>query len=281
MKIAVLADIHANLPALQTVIDHVDTWHPHMVIVGGDVVNRGPRPAECLDLILQWQKARGWLLLRGNHEDYVIDQGRPHPAFNEVEAEIYRNSLWTYQKLNCDVRAIASWPDSLSYSIQESELRAAHASMRGNRDGIYAETDDSTLRAQIGWSSPGLFATAHTHKPLVRLVDDTLVVNAGAVGLPFDGDPRAAYAQLLWQGGAWRAAIVRVDYDRQQAERDFVESGLLEEGGALARLMRVELKVARSQLAEWTTAYESRVLAGELGLDRSVDRFLEEQGIAG
>ena len=51
-----------------------------------------------------------------------------------------------------------------------------------------------------------------------------LVVNAGAVGLPFDGDTRASYAQLTWQCGAWHADVIRLDYDRRQAGRDFYET---------------------------------------------------------
>lgn len=73
MKIAVLADIHANLPAFETVIDHVGRWALDAVVVLGDVVNRGPRPADCPRLVLERQSSRGWLLLRGNHEDYVVE----------------------------------------------------------------------------------------------------------------------------------------------------------------------------------------------------------------
>ncbi len=281
MKIAILADIHANIVALQTIADHIERWQPDMVIVGGDVVNRGPRPLECLRFVQEKQQTKGWLLLRGNHEDYVIGNTQPREAYTKAEAQIHLNSLWTYEQLNSDIRAIASWPFSLSFSLNQSELRVAHASMRGTRDGIYAETPEDLLRQQIGLPPPDLFCVGHTHKPLIRLVDDTLVVNVGSVGMPFDGDPRAAYARILWDtaSNSWRAAIVRVDYDRQQAERDFVESGILENGGPLARLMRVELRLARSQIAEWVRAYQEQVMAGELSVDESVTRFLAEEGI--
>jgi predicted phosphodiesterase len=284
MKIAVLADIHANIVALEAVTDHIERWDPDIVVVAGDVVNRGPRPLECLRFVQAKQRGdgwprpgRGWLVIRGNHEDYVISH-KTGP-YNGVETEIFQNSRWTFEKLNGDVSALESWPFSISWLTGSNELRAAHASMRGNRDGIYVETDDDTLRQQVGAPPPGVLVVGHTHKPLVRSVDDTLVVNVGAAGLPFDGDPRACYARLYQQNGWWRAGLIRLDYDREAVDRDFIDSGFLDSGGALARLIRVELRLARSQIAEWTTAYEAKVRAGELSIEESVERFLAEEGI--
>jgi len=114
--------------------------------------------------------------------------------------------------------------------------------------------------------------------PLVRRVDSTLVVNVGAVGMPFDGDPRASYGQLTWQRGRWQVEIVRVAYDRRQTEQDYVDTGFLTGGGALARLMLLELQHARSQLFSWALAYEAAVLAGQLTVDESVQRHLARHG---
>ncbi len=155
-----------------------------------------------------------------------------------------------------------------------SEVRVTHASMRGTRDGIFPETPDEVLRVQVGRPHPALFIVGHTHWPLVRRVNGTLVVNVGAVGMPFDGDPRASYGQLTWQSGGWQAKIARVAYDRRQTEHDYIDTGFLDEGGALARLMLVELQRARSQLFQWALDYEAPVLAGELSMDESVNRFL-------
>ena len=79
MKLAVLADIHANLAALQRVVEDIDAWRPDVVVVGGDVVNRGPQPAECLAFVLERQRTHGWRTVLGNHEEYVIQQAGPNP----------------------------------------------------------------------------------------------------------------------------------------------------------------------------------------------------------
>ncbi len=69
MKLAVLSDIHGNVPALQAVVEHVEAWGPDHVIVNGDIVNRGPYSLECLQAVQEKQAVQGWQLLRGNHED--------------------------------------------------------------------------------------------------------------------------------------------------------------------------------------------------------------------
>lgn len=279
MKLAVLADIHANLPALHAVLDHIDAWQPDAVVVAGDIVNRGPRPAECLRLVLERQRTAGWGVLLGNHEEYVLRQARPDAAHSGPQFDMFRSAFWTLQQLNGDVASLQALPFSQSlFAPDGSEVRIAHASMRGTRDGIFPDTPNDVLRVQVGRPHASLFVVGHTHVPLVRRIDDTLVVNVGAVGMPFDGDPRASYGQLTWLRGDWQAGIVRVAYDRSQTEQDYVDTGFLADGGALARLMLQELRLARSQLFQWALDYETPVLAGELSMDESVERHLARHG---
>ena len=278
MKLAVLADIHANLPALHAVLDNIDAWRPDAVVVAGDIVNRGPRPVECLRLMLDRQRTAGWRVVLGNHEEYVLHQARPDAARSGPQFDIFQSSYWTWQRLNGHVHDLEAMPFQQSLvSPDGSEARVTHASMRGTRDGIFPETPDDVLRLQVGRPHAPLFVVGHTHWPLVRRVNGTLVVNVGAVGMPFDGDPRASYGQLTWQRGGWQAGIMRVPYDRQQTERDFFDTGFLAEGGALARLMLQELRLSRSQLFQWALDYEAPVLAGELSIDESVERHLARQ----
>ena len=98
MKIAVLADIHGNLPAFEIIADHISTWRPDVAVMAGDVINRGPRPVACLDLLLEKQLAEGWLPVRGNHEDYVLDQAKPDAPRSGPRFDISRNAYWTYYK---------------------------------------------------------------------------------------------------------------------------------------------------------------------------------------
>ena len=271
MKLAILADIHANYVALQTVVAHIEHWQPDLVIVAGDIVNRGPRPAECLALVQQRMRTQGWLVVKGNHEEYVITQSKPDAVRSGTKFEIFRSGYWTYCKLGCDVAALEAMPLTLE---MERGVRVTHASMRGTRDGIYLTIPEDMLRQQIGLPIPALFCVGHTHQPFIKRIYDTLVVNVGSAGMPFDGDWHPSYAQLEWRSGQWHAEIVRLSYDRAATERDFEQTGFLDEGGALARIMLKELQIARGQLFTWFTQYEKTVMAGEITMDESVEKFL-------
>lgn len=275
MKLAILSDIHGNYPALLNVIEHVEAWRPDVVIVAGDTVNRGPRSADCLNLILARAREAGWLMVIGNHEEYVIAQSKPDCPTHGPQAEIQRASRWTYEQLNRDVSALEAMPFVCELSAPVGNVRITHASMLGTRDGVYPRTTDDELVPKLGQPLPAVFCVGHTHQPLARALDGALVVNAGSVGLPFDGDWRSSYAQVTWQGGSWHARIVRLEYDRQRAERDFYETGFLDEGGPLTRVMLRELQIASGLIYSWAKEFEQPVLSGEITIEQSVERFLQ------
>lgn len=282
MKIAVLSDIHANYVALLTVAENIEAWQPDAVIMAGDLVNRGPRPAECLRFVQEKQKTCGWQVIRGNHEDYVISQAKPDAPRSGPAFEVHRASIWTYEQLERDVSALEAMPFQQSLvDPSGGEVRVVHGSMVGNRDGIYPETSDKELGVKIEnpvctppSPPPVLFCVGHTHRSLIRRLDGTLVVNAGSVGLPFDADTRPAYAQLTWQHNEWRAEIIRLNYDLEQARRDIFESGYHEGGGPLVRIVQIELEQARSLLFNWAIDYQQRALAGDISMQACVDEFL-------
>ena len=277
MKLALLADIHANLPALQAVAAHLDAWRPDHVLVAGDVINRGPRPAECLAFIQERRQTDGWLVTRGNHEEYVMVHAKPDSPRSGPQFDIWSGSFWTYQRLHGDISSLETMPFQINLTAPDGgQVCATHASALGTREGIHRRTPDDELARKIGSPAPAALGVGHTHIPLVRRLDGTLVVNAGAVGLPFDGDARASYAQMTWRREGWQAEIVRLDYDRGQANRDFEETGFLDEAPAFALLVQSELRTARSAVFEWLRAYEARVLAGEMTMLDSVRRFLAE-----
>jgi putative phosphoesterase len=278
MKVAVLADIHGNLPALNVVIDHIDAWAPDRVVVAGDVVNRGPRPLECLQLVIAKKRTDGWLFVRGNHEDYVLKQAQPDAERSGPEFEISESAYWTLQKLNGNVNDLRAWPFQVALPTpNDQEVRIVHASMRNNRDGIYPDTPDQELRQKI-LPPPAVLCVGHTHRPLVRCIDQTLVVNVGAVGMPFDGDYRAAYAQLTWQDNGWQAKIVRLDYDQAQTEDDFFDTGFFDEAGDLVQIMLLEFRQSRAHIHRWSQRYEEAVLAGRISLAESVRSYLASIG---
>ena len=299
MKIAVFADVHSNLDALETVLDHIDRWRPDRVLCAGDIINRGPKPRECTERVVTRALAEDWGMIYGNHERYVLKFGRGSLPDRGPEFEIIRHAKWTYDQLagqtgqaGPDSTSRPESPDRLVARLEAlpfqwsmtdeagNELRMVHASMLGDRKGIFPDDTEASLRDKIA-PAPKVLVVGHTHRPLIRTVDDALVVNVGAVGAPFDRDPRAAYAQMTFEAGAWKAEIIRLVYDRERAIARFHESGYLEDSGDFARLILAEFREARSLIPGWYHAFEERVMGSEISLKDSVDRYLEECMIDG
>jgi predicted phosphodiesterase len=279
MKLAVLADVHANLPALEAVTAHLEAWKPDQVIIAGDVINRGPRSPECLAFVLNKIETAGWQVLKGNHEDYIVAQNRPDSPRNGPLFEIYRHTHWTYNQLN-GASHLESWPDYITLSGPDgSEIRIAHASSLGNTFGVFPMMENEELSRRVGQPLPALFCGGHTHYPFLTRLDSTLIANVGAAGLPFDGDQRGSYAQFTWRTGAWEGEIVRVAYDRNRTLADFRETGFLQEAGPMTWLVLIELLYARSQLFAWMRDYYEPVLTGETTVEATVREQLEKQGV--
>lgn len=286
MKIAVIADVHANFVALQTIIEHVDRWQPDHVIILGDLVNRGPRPAECLQLILDRVQSAGWLTVRGNHEEYVMQHDLPNAPRTGPAFEVHRASFWTYTRLDRRTEPLRKMP--LCQRLLAPDGREAafyHGSTLGLRDGIYPETTTSGLIDKVGLNtrSPtepalGLFCAGHTHRPFIHFLNGLSIVNAGSAGLPFDHDTRPAYAQLCFTHNHWQAKIIRLPYDLDAAAADFEHCGYLDGGGPLVTLVLRELLTARSHLYTWAVNYQEMALQGQISMEESVRKHLDSYG---
>ncbi|MDM8527200.1 metallophosphoesterase family protein [Anaerolineales bacterium HSG24] len=274
MKIAILADVHANLIGLQTVADHIGQWRPDFVAVAGDTVNRGPRPRQCLEFVLDKVVQQDWRVIIGNHEEYVIARNKPDDPKTGLRYELFQATYWTCEQLNHNVAPLEAMPYTTSlHGPDDSEVRIVHGSMLGTRSGLFPWTTEAEIRKRIS-PPPPVICVGHTHRPFVKQIDDTLIVNAGSAGLSFDHDRRIGYAQLTWQHGRWQARIIRMDYDYHAAEQDFYDSGYWPNGGSLVKLVLNELHDADSRLASWSGQYEKQILAGEISMTESVDRFL-------
>lgn len=277
MKLAIISDTHGNLPALEATLAHVDGWQPDVTVVNGDAVNRGPRSRQCWELLSRRCRDDGWLMVRGNHEDYVAEWTDTQTEHGSPCFEIFRSSFWTFQQLGGLVSELIKLPQQVEVEGPDGSIvRVTHGTMRGNEDGIYVGTPDDELRQKIA-PAPAIFCTGHTHRPLVRELNGTLIVNAGSAGTAFDGDPRISYAQLVWERGAWQANIVRLNYDRPQAERDFELTDYLDGGGPLVEIFFQEWLQARPMVNRWARQYEEAVLTQHISLRQSVSAFLSAE----
>jgi putative phosphoesterase len=273
MKIAVLSDVHGNVPALEAVLEDIEGWAPDEVIVNGDLVSRGPCSLECLKLLERWfPDAR---LIKGNHESFVLacaDQPRDP---EDSGYDMWRIAQWTTDQLGEAVEGLRAWPEHIDLiDLEGGSFHVTHGSRLGNRDGIHAAISDAELASKLG-DPRDLFIASHTHRPFMRRFAGKLVVNVGSVGQPFDGDRRAAYGRFWLARSRWRAEIARIAFDRERAERDLRDSGLLETGGPLVRVIELELRDARMLLGTWMTRYGAALDAGAVTVADAVEEFLD------
>lgn len=257
---------------------HIDDWKPDKVVVNGDIVNGGPCSLACWNAVQQRQRDDDWHLQRGNHEDYVLEWTDPACPRSGAWFEMARPSFWTFNQLTEQLGDLATLPDRFGWrAADNSQIMAIHASIWGNRDGLFASMSDAELRRRIA-PAPQVFVTSHTHEPFIRQIDQTLLVNIGSVGQSCDGDWRASYGRLVWHAQrGWQAEIVRVAYDLAQSKRDYVDSGYLTGAGPAARLTFHELHTARDAVSRWSNVYMKPVLAGEIGLETAVSQFLNDE----
>lgn len=275
MKIAILSDIHGNVPALTAVLEDIARWHPDRIVVNGDLVSRGPYSLECLRLLQDAFPQADYLT--GNHETYVLRCADEPADPDSPTLEIDRFAEWALRQLGGALDEIRHWGDHLDLTDLEqgASVHITHGSRLGNRDGISPRTQDEELPAKLG-TPRDLFVGSHTHKPLHRRFNGMLVVNTGSVGQPLDDDPRAAYGRFALHDGRWQAEIARVAYDRAQAQRDFIDSGFLAEAGPMARLIYLELQSARAHVGPWRNRYLDAVKTRQMSVAESVDAYLRE-----
>lgn len=276
-RIAVLADIHGNLPALEAVIEELERQQPDLVVLNGDLINAIPFSCEVVERV----RHLDWLAIRGNHEFYYLDWGTERAVPGSEDPERWGQLHWLVEKITPQQgRYLATLPDERTFYLPGTEpLRFAHGVPGRNRVGFYNEQPQEKIAAEIDHVRERTLVSAHTHVQIDRLIewradfDSTLqsdphvdlhaqhhpavrrwhLINPGSVGLPLDCDPRAQFAMLepvpsseVW--GGWRVTHHRVAYDRRPALASFEETGMLVAGGIISQLFYWELVTAEAEL---------------------------------
>ena len=246
MRIAVLADVHGNLSALEAVLSHLEEQGGcDEIWVLGDLAVFGPYPRQVLERLAALPNKR---FVQGNTDRYVATGQRPPQPLVEDESEWSRmislleerdaNFRWTIGQLDY------KWYSFLRDLPFEQRLDlpglgsvlALHGSPLGDEVGIWAETTDGELRGMLSGTGSRFLLCGHTHQPLDRSLDDARVVNVGSVGLPLDGDQRAAYNSLESGEGEFNATLHRVEYDVDEVIAKLDEVGHPSAGGVASRL---------------------------------------------
>jgi len=248
MRVAAIYDIHANLPALEAVLEDIRRAKVDRMIVGGDVLP-GPMPretlAELLDLDIPVH------CIYGNGEVAVLEQmaGKEPSAVPEAYQPIIR---WTAEQLDSGhQQLLQSWPKTLRVEIPGiGGVLFCHATPRNENECFTRLTPEARLLPIFDDLRVSLVVCGHTHMPFDRMIGGTRVVNAGSVGMPF-GEPGADWLllgpdiQLRHTSYDLSKAAERIRRTRYPQAQDFADRNVLQppsENEMLALFARAELK---------------------------------------
>ena len=251
-RIAVVADIHGNMPAFEAVIDDIAAQQVDEVLVGGDLVGRGPQGSR----VIQRIRELGWPSVRGNHEDYLLTFKRGEVPPDWLEAEEWSASRWMAADLSDDdVRYMETLPFSLR-SQALPQIHLVHASPLSNNDGIGPWTSRRSIKQHFDSVDESVLVCAHTHRPLHERFDNGDVINVGSVGLPFNQDRRAQYVIFEHDDSEVDFQFRQVEYDLEEILAIYDSSGFLDAGGVTAKLLILELENAQPYLVpflQWSS----------------------------
>lgn len=203
MRILVLADIHANWPALAAIHEPFDAC-----FVLGDLVEYGAQPIECID----WVRQHATVVIRGNH-DHSVAQHVPPPSGSGLRGLAGATRLQHWQLLSAShLKFLSRLPVTQTVELGNQRFHLVHATPRDPMDE-YLAIDAATWTTRLREIDADFVCVGHTHLQFHLDLGRLQLVNPGSVGQPRDGDPRAAYA-IIEDG---RVELKRVEYDVDSA----------------------------------------------------------------
>jgi predicted phosphodiesterase len=205
VQVAALYDLHGNLPALEAVLEEVQAAGVDVIVCGGDVV-WGPQPAETLHRI----EEAATYFVRGNADRHV------------AEGEASEPTRWCAERLTREERdRVGAWPGSLELDVDGiGRVLFCHASPYDDEAGLTVATREDIAAPLLAGVEADLVVCGHTHAQFDLAFGGVRVVNAGSVGMPYEGR-RGAFWALLGPDVVLR----RTEYDVDAALPLLTESG--------------------------------------------------------
>jgi putative phosphoesterase len=228
-RVAVITDLHANQPALESALSRIADLDVDAVYCGGDLVGYGPHPNEVCSRI----EDSAIPTIYGNY-DYAIGRDledcgcayvdRHDRAIGQLSVD------WTLAHTNERAKAfMRELPFDLRFELGGKRVRLVHGSPRKVNEYLFEDKPARTFERIAALADCDVLVFGHTHKPWMHEYGGTLFVNCGSVGKPKDGDPRASFAMLTESDAGVAVTIERVAYDALAVAREMRAVGLPDE----------------------------------------------------
>jgi putative phosphoesterase len=248
MRVAAIYDIHANLPALEAVLQDIRQAEVDQVVVGGDVLP-GPMPNETIARLLKLDIPVQFT--QGNGDRVVLAQMRGTES-SDVPEKFREGVRWVARQLHPEhERLLASWPKTCRVEIRGlGEVLFCHATPRNDTEMFTRLTPEDRLLPVFEGVNVAVVVCGHTHMQFDRTIGRIRVLNAGSVGMPF-GEPGAYWLllgpdiQLRHTSYDLAKAAERIRNTKYPQAQEFAERSVLQppsEEKTLEAFSRVELK---------------------------------------
>lgn len=231
MKIALISDTHANLPALESVLEDIRVEGADQIVFLGDAATMGPHPRETLDLL----RALDCVCITGNHDAALLDLTRATDL--QIGPSLHSTLQWGYDLLApIHFDFLRSFIPTYELQLGALSLLCFHGSPRSNIDMVLSTTSEPRMDEYFADFPNEILTGGHTHIQMIRQRGKQLVINPGSVGNAFvepflygnDAPtllPWAEYAILRVERSGWSADLRRVAYDVNAVVQAIVARG--------------------------------------------------------
>lgn len=236
-RLAIISDIHGNLPALEAVLADIQLQGIEEIYHLGDLVGYNPFPNETVALVAE-KNIPG---ITGNYDQAVLALV-PDPIGELLNAKITPMGktlyAWTVQAVTAQTREfLLSQPRECSLVRGRWRLRLTHGSPRHIRDYVRPSWPEEMVADLLNEVAEDILFTGHTHIPVIRPLHGKWLLNPGSVGFPKDGNPLASY-MILELGENVTPTIRRVAYDIERTIAAIRQQGLPAKAGEDLRVGR-------------------------------------------
>lgn len=226
MKIAVFGDIHGNIEALKAAYEAARAAGAEKIYHLGDLGGYSPFVNEVVDFLIE-HNIEG---VQGNYDETVAHD-REHcgcKAEDPVQEEMANQSFaWTKQHASVKTKEfLGKLPVEITFAVQERKAALFHATPRKNNLYWFEDRPEKFFQEMAGKVDADVLIYGHTHKPYRKDFENKIFINAGSVGKPKDGDPRACVTLIEVTAKTVNVEFLRVPYDVEKAAKAIVTSGL-------------------------------------------------------
>ncbi len=228
MKFAVFGDIHGNIEALQAAYDAAQKAGAEKIYHLGDLGGYSPFVNGVVDFLIE----HGIEGVRGNYDE-TVGNDREHCGCkyeDPIQEEMANKSFeWTKQHVCKSTKTyLRKLPFSISFMVEEKKVLLFHATPKKNNLYWYEDRPEKFFKEMAEKVDADIMIYGHTHKPYRKDFGDKVFINAGSVGKPKDGDPRACVTLVESTPDNVKVEFLRVPYNVEKAAQAIVTSGLPE-----------------------------------------------------